>query len=505
MSGVPGPRSAVKRSVATTLLLLLVALLVSMLLPRPVRPEADQAPQAVLAAPGEASATELSAPEALRPARQEQPADSPETPVARARIRGRVTDVYTGAPLTGATVSGIEPETTSGMQRLNRFETTSGPDGWFEAEVEPATYLVNAIAVDYVQGWVSEDVRQRIRSSRGGFRVPWILEVGEAGADRLDIQLEPAAQVRGLVRDESGAALAGATVSFACQMIGPKGCFYHDMPDEWFTTKADATGRFHIDHLYPEGSIELVAAAPGFASLKIEHLLASRTTELTIRLSAAPTIGGIVVDARGKPVPEATVFLHDTTSEFGCRCLTVRSGDDGTFVFGEVPAGALWVAGWKSGSAWATQSLAGLDTARLRLVLPEALGQVSGVVRDETGKFVVGAKVAIAHVRKRRAGLNGVLVSGVPSGGGSFVYSPDYEAAVELPRGSPLAETVTTDECGEFVFENLCFAEGQSVRLAVVLDGFRTRRVDVTASARLDLTLRPGKTDDADEEGVLKD
>lgn len=158
-----------------------------------------------------------------------------------------------------------------------------------------------------------------------------------AGTDRsdIDVTLEDAAWIAGVVMDAAGKPVAKARIGTTKEMDGGPG----DLPswlrdimrrfggrvvgfgtlggDDALSGKAvDSQGRFQIGSLPPDEEVEIAAQAPGYfrSTMKFENLAAGKETGgVKIVLEAATAwVEGVVVDHEGKPVVGAEVEAHGT-------------------------------------------------------------------------------------------------------------------------------------------------------------------------------------------------
>lgn len=492
-----------RRLALSCVLLILLALLAGLALrkrsPRSTEPDRDRSDATSTAATPE--------PDGVRGAgwsATASPAGPRQSPAATAanrtsRIHGRVTDALSGAPIGGADVW------LSGRDRL--LEARTAADGEWTIFVDPAKYEINVFAEGYVSSRAHEAAgRARERLSKTPDPNPsvepgWQVTAGEGQDVRLDAALHPAAELRGSVGDPEGRPIAGARVEIFRHSLMGKGVgtllTYPQQSPDLSRAVSDDSGRFRLGRLYPEGRLDVLVSAPGFATRKLTVELGLSTPDLRVTLQRAQPVTGVVLDPRGAPVARAVVFLHDTLR---AHPRWERTDEAGRFRFDDPPEGASWVAAWNGGTAWTAARPGG---EALRLFLPDRGTEVIGVVRDETGALLEGAFVGVDHVRRRRGDPTGVLVPGCEAGS-SYSVSSD-EAVVQVPLDFPDLLSRTTDLQGEFRLDDMCFAEDGAVRLVIAKDGFRTRRLDVLGPGRLDVTLRRGRADDEDLEGLIEE
>ncbi len=114
----------------------------------------------------------------------------------------------------------------------------------------------------------------------------------DAEETRVALHLGAAEEISGVVTDEDGAPLP-ATVR---ALLGRAAVA---------STQCDGEGRFTFDALAPGTALE--ASHPGYASTRAALL--SRGAPVTLVLRGEVAVSGVVVDARGTPLPEIQVSL----------------------------------------------------------------------------------------------------------------------------------------------------------------------------------------------------
>lgn len=162
--------------------------------------------------------------------------------------------------------------------------------------------------------------------SRTGFQPhATVVAVGTEPTAPLDVTLEPATSVRGVVRDRhSGQPVAAAAVT----AVGPTG-------DVIASTVSDPDGGYRITGI-DAGEITLVAAAPGAdPAARVVPLGNGREHEVDLVLDTHSTLTGTVT-ADGRPVAGLALELHDAA---GRAVATTVTGADGTYRFERVTAG----------------------------------------------------------------------------------------------------------------------------------------------------------------------
>ncbi|AIJ22293.1 MSCRAMM family protein [Amycolatopsis methanolica] len=161
--------------------------------------------------------------------------------------------------------------------------------------------------------------------SRAGFQPQATVVTLEAGAVPLDVTLEPATSVRGVVRDRhSGRPIATAAVT----AVGAGG-------EVIASTVSDPDGGYRITGI-DAGEITLVAAAPGADPVAtVVPLGGGREHEVDLELDTHSTLTGTVT-AGGRPVAGLALELRDAS---GRAVATAVTDADGTYRFERVHAG----------------------------------------------------------------------------------------------------------------------------------------------------------------------
>jgi len=138
------------------------------------------------------------------------------------------------------------------------------------------------------------------------------------------IVMRPGVKIRGLVRSMKGKPIAGARVhavdifkSLHLQMQIEEQC------TSWATT--DEKGRFTV-HGVPARGASVTITADGFQTHEVQH--ANQFTPVVAQLSSSGETSGRVVDAAGKPVPEARIWTY---YEYSNNATYVRADADGQF------------------------------------------------------------------------------------------------------------------------------------------------------------------------------
>jgi hypothetical protein len=219
-----------------------------------------------------------------------------------------------------------------------------------------------------------------------------VVELKPGGSVTLSLQSQGLAAIRGVICDEQGKPIKGATFQFMCDGLNsiPSG------PLEGFR-RVEADGRFSVP-VIPRSvkEVTMFAYADGYASasLRDHSLKPGETFEWNpVLKTTGAFVEGTVVDKRGAAVAGAEIRIYGDEQPTNVK--PTRTDAQGRFRIDKLASGALRVTAKQktpdfSRDTWIDAKAPKSD---LRLVLPDAEGKVSGVVLDHTGKPVAGAEV----------------------------------------------------------------------------------------------------------------
>lgn len=334
------------------------------------------------------------------------------------RVSGVVVRARTGEPVKGAAVSlgqggGANVFFSSGGRLLNPSGLSAKTDdqGRFEIDGVPAgTYDLRADAKDLAPGVVEKVAVDAGRTVNG-----LLLELGEGGG------------ITGTVYDEHGQPVPGAEV--LVQPVKQKGLVV--MGDVGTHAKADGNGVYLVEHLEPgryrvkrrvsnSGSVVMVSrvVVTGSGGEKPDDEEPDDGTTVLVREGVvsrfdlrSETLASIRVtleDAEGKPLDRQRLQLVELDVEkpepqSGLNLTIPRMGmtdGKGTFAFEGLPPGRYRVV------ANGAEREVSVGAGRSREVtLRVSLGSIEGVVVDESGKPVAGARVQVRRIRESNAPL----------------------------------------------------------------------------------------------------
>lgn len=247
--------------------------------------------------------------------------------------RGTVVDERTGAPIPGVGVSAYMVDA-----------PWAGPTGTAELEHGPGEFWITGLPPVQVglhvrlpegSGYLGDGVRRQPRTR--------LVLDGGATSTGLVLALPRGAEVRGTVRDTSGAAVAGATVEvqgcgYACPLV----------------TQSQDDGSYRVTGIPPSTRI-MVMATRGEDSLAqwydgVPDTIGARTLDLRagevadridFALAPAAFLSGRVLDDAGSgALPGVTVILDSLGDSYDSHFATYTREDPTRFLLGPVPAGS---------------------------------------------------------------------------------------------------------------------------------------------------------------------
>ncbi|HEX5050900.1 MAG TPA: sigma-70 family RNA polymerase sigma factor [Planctomycetota bacterium] len=258
----------------------------------------------------------LAAAVAVAPTRTNQPSAPPQRTLvaeprpAQATVRGRCVDA-SGAPLAGCRViwNGMPNNSDEFEQWVRRHydpqwqnpaAVQTSADGRFEFHFVPHEPLRFVLSVQH-EGRVAMRASWQSRLYGEGIDPGAVIELG-------DLALLPGVQARGRVADDTGAPVAGAsvTLSRARRNEGPQANAI-----EADAVCTDANGLFVAAMLAPGSYLVSIEPIEGYAGgLPQRHELLEPAPWLELALQRAklpPSVQGIVVDDLGNPVAHASI------------------------------------------------------------------------------------------------------------------------------------------------------------------------------------------------------
>lgn len=259
-----------------------------------------------------------------------------------------------------------------------------------------------------------------------GFKVETIerrIEVGPASRS-TDIHLKGGASIQGVVKDETGAPISGASV-FAGGYIFA------------FAEQSDSLGRFRV-YLGDQSPWRPRVMKEGYQSLVPEHDVepipaGSENVVLVLqKLEQAMTTFKVLDETSGKPIEEFGIYIlqdHGAQGDASRRGPTLAEGDVPDMeehLFGEVTLEArpgidryfISAPGYRSRQGEVQHSSPEQEIGQVITMVPKRIGQLTGLVHAQ-GVPVAGARVRLYQGAYER-------VHAIREG--ARVYQPEQEA-----------------------------------------------------------------------------
>ena len=336
------------------------------------------------------------------------------------RFAGTVTDAD-GKPVGGVTLLAFEGV----REKPSRFgfvigSTKAGGSG---TSKDDGTFEVDGLAAG---------TEYRLRAEHPHYvvlDVPGLDAAAGGGHDALDLVLEPAAWVSGVVVDASGGAVAGARVMRPEDEASEEDEFIRRFlrmvvpRDTTDASVSDARGRFVVGSL-KAGSVRLTATAEGYfdGTVTADAAVGKETGGLKVVLEIATAwVEGEAADEAGKPLAGVSVSASSDEGD----CGTATSDATGKWRIAHVRSrGPVDLAAKLDGHVPVEKKHVPLDSRGLKLVLSRA-GRLKVKVLDAKG--VVLDRVAIRVVVQ--------TADGKPSSSWRFSNQTAEGAEVEIPVG----------------------------------------------------------------------
>jgi len=163
----------------------------------------------------------------------------------------------------------------------------------------------------------------------------------------LTMLLDRPCVLAGIVVDQLGKPIAGARVRAELDSSYLDNEHRISAPEDWFTIETDDKGCFCFDSVPPDGSADFLVTAPGKANVYTfmasdsmpGYRYAASRTDIRIVLPDEAKIQGRVVGPSGKPVTGIRLLARPDKGVANYYCTNrAISGEDGRFLFGNVPA-----------------------------------------------------------------------------------------------------------------------------------------------------------------------
>ncbi len=298
-----------------------------------------------------------------------------------ATLEGVVHDA-SGQPIEGAA---IEPSDRS------EHKGKSDPRGEFRIE---------GLTGDSPYAWERKKAKTgtiEVQVTHPGF-VARKLTVGGLGAGetaRTEVVLERGGSIRGSVLGPDNAPLDGIAVALRHHPLAsakPKTAAEEEAPLPDAKSKGD--GRFELRGV-PEGDFDVEASGKGM--VKLTHgpvtIAAEQSVDgLVLRLERGEVIEGQVLDSKGEPVNEVTIWAKADGQDYGSGGYS-RSDRDGRFHLDGLASGTYSLEASREGFGSQTASGVRSGTTDARIVLKAAATLVGRVVEAATGKPLASIEV----------------------------------------------------------------------------------------------------------------
>lgn len=235
------------------------------------------------------------------------------------------------------------------------------------------------------------------------------------------VVLVPGGSIEGIVVDPAGGPVSGVSVALSLDEGGshPIEALLHPLP----SALTDEEGRFRFEGL-AEAGYRADAAAAGWRGNAARGLTVAPgdATAVEIVLTPGGWIEGVVRDAEGNGVAEATVEAHPVGSRSG-RIASVRTDAEGAFRLDTLPEGSFLLRATKEGflTAEAEASTGGS---------PVMITLAPGV--DVTGRVVDAAREPVERARiSVERGWEAVVIA-ESDGDGRFAARLSEDTAIRL-------------------------------------------------------------------------
>lgn len=260
----------------------------------------------------------------------------------------------------GAAVAGAR------VSKLDNLDALTDRDGKVAFRSPPGHAYVSVVAPGYASSTLALYLDDDPRST----------------VDRK-VVLGPTAPIGGIVIDQDGAPIPGASVQV------------DEADDSWSASAtADDRGRWRLDG-FGAGRLRLVANSDAARTARVPSVAFDARAprlDLVIRMERGATVAGVVVDAAARPVASALVMAHSNAPSVCCP-LAARADDSGRFAITGLPPGAATVNASGETLASAPRTVDVPRTGRVDVTLRALTSGISGTVTNQRGEPVANASV----------------------------------------------------------------------------------------------------------------
>ncbi len=361
-----------------------------------------------------------------------------------ASLKGRVSDVTSGQPVAGATVThgaaggGGGPMAVIAAASAEE-ETATDADGAFTLDgLVPGKVSLTVKHPDYSDAHQTVDVKE-----------------GTAG---VEIKLTPGSALGGVVLSDAQQPLPGADV--VLQSAGDSG-FGRAMVAGGNSTTTDPSGRFRFDHL-TAGRYSLVGSLQSRSSPTQTIVLqdGQSRSDVVLQIAMGATLHGVVTGIPDSWKNGMTITVNGADSYVG----STRTGADGSFQFSGVPPGTATLRATAGNFAGSSRSVL------KQVEMPDGQPVVETEIVFDPGYVLSG------HVTRASQPLAGVTVVANLIGGGGRQASSQ------------------TDSGGAYQMEGLAAGTYNVMAMANVLGGStRSQQVTLTGDQTADITFPSAK------------
>jgi hypothetical protein len=213
---------------------------------------------------------------------------------------------------------------------------------------------------------------------------------------RCEVLLDPAGGLTGRVVDAGGGSAAGSSVIVAradraVQLADPDGRYVPDSFSKPLRTTASADGRFELKGLVPGGAyVAAAATVAGDRSAPVFFIAAAAGVELELPLPLRGSLRVRITGPDGRPAPGSVLRLHEMSLEWD----SCSADGSGWVLWDGLPPGRHQLECRSFGlvAVAETVEVAPGEVRELEIRLPRGHA-ISGVIRDQAGRPVPGARV----------------------------------------------------------------------------------------------------------------